>query len=177
MNFLQKWLIVAILPLVMLQQHATVVVMAQQEGGGLGGGSTITKSNTANTNTSLQNKDATQSQQAKVLFTKMDSNHDSSLSLDEFTTNFSLLQNNNMNKGSSSSSGTGISNGTGSSNGYKSNARDGFWNGFSSSTMMIIATEIGDKTFFIAAVLSMRNSRLLVFGGAISALICMTVLR
>ena len=162
MNFLQQWLIVAILPLIMLQQHATVLVKAQQEGGS----STITeKSNSSNVNTSLQNKDAiTQSQQAKVLFTKMDTNHDSSLSLDEFTTNFSILQNN---KGVGSSS----------SGGGKSNAKDGFWKGFSSSTMMIIATEIGDKTFFIAAVLSMRNSRLLVFGGAISALICMTILR
>lgn len=41
----------------------------------------------------------------------------------------------------------------------------------------IIATEIGDKTFFIAAVLSMRNDRLAVFGGAILALIIMTILR
>ena len=39
-----------------------------------------------------------------------------------------------------------------------------------------MATEIGDKTFFIAAVLSMRNDRAAVFGGAILALIVMTVL-
>ncbi|KAL7542738.1 hypothetical protein ACHAXR_012020 [Thalassiosira sp. AJA248-18] len=39
-----------------------------------------------------------------------------------------------------------------------------------------MATEIGDKTFFIAAVLSMRNDRLAVFGGAILALIIMTIL-
>mmetsp|Transcript_14822 Transcript_14822/g.31106 ORF Transcript_14822/g.31106 Transcript_14822/m.31106 type:complete len:396 (+) Transcript_14822:159-1346(+) len=45
-----------------------------------------------------------------------------------------------------------------------------------SSFSAIIATEIGDKTFFIAAVLSMRNDRLAVFGGAILALIIMTVL-
>ena len=39
-----------------------------------------------------------------------------------------------------------------------------------------MATEIGDKTFFIAAVLSMRNDRAAVFGGAILALVAMTVL-
>ena len=41
---------------------------------------------------------------------------------------------------------------------------------------MIVATEIGDKTFFIAAVLSMRHARSAVFGGAIVALIIMTIL-
>jgi putative Ca2+/H+ antiporter (TMEM165/GDT1 family) len=41
---------------------------------------------------------------------------------------------------------------------------------------MIIATEIGDKTFFIAAVLCMRNSRVAVFSGAILALIAMTII-
>lgn len=51
-----------------------------------------------------------------------------------------------------------------------------FWPAFVNSLSMIIATEIGDKTFFIAAVLSMKNSRLFVFGGAILALICMTIL-
>jgi putative Ca2+/H+ antiporter (TMEM165/GDT1 family) len=53
---------------------------------------------------------------------------------------------------------------------------DSFWKGFTSSTAMIIATEIGDKTFFIAAVLCMRNSRIAVFGGAILALIVMTII-
>ena len=52
-----------------------------------------------------------------------------------------------------------------------------FTAGFSSSVAMIIATEIGDKTFFIAAVLSMRNARSAVFGGAILGLIIMTILR
>jgi hypothetical protein len=46
-----------------------------------------------------------------------------------------------------------------------------------SSFSAIIATEIGDKTFFIAAVLSMRNDRIAVFGGAIMALIIMTIVR
>mmetsp|Transcript_16692 Transcript_16692/g.23536 ORF Transcript_16692/g.23536 Transcript_16692/m.23536 type:complete len:329 (+) Transcript_16692:107-1093(+) len=52
----------------------------------------------------------------------------------------------------------------------------GFWNAFSSGVMMILATEIGDKTFFIAAILSMRHARSAVFGGAILALIIMTIL-
>lgn len=52
-----------------------------------------------------------------------------------------------------------------------------FWPAFVNSLSMIIATEIGDKTFFIAAVLSMKNDRLAVFAGAILALIVMTILR
>ena len=52
----------------------------------------------------------------------------------------------------------------------------GFWKAFTSSIAMIIATEIGDKTFFIAAVLSMKHSRSAVFTGAILALIVMTIL-
>lgn len=51
-----------------------------------------------------------------------------------------------------------------------------FWPAFVNSLSMIIATEIGDKTFFIAAVMSMRNDRLAVFSGAILALVCMTIL-
>ncbi|CAD7954031.1 unnamed protein product [Amoebophrya sp. A25] len=48
--------------------------------------------------------------------------------------------------------------------------------GFRSALGMIFATEIGDRTFFIAAIMAMSNSRLLVFGGAIGALAVMTVL-
>eukprot|EP00540_Astrosyne_radiata_P022763 CAMPEP_0116857136 /NCGR_PEP_ID=MMETSP0418-20121206/20357_1 /TAXON_ID=1158023 /ORGANISM="Astrosyne radiata, Strain 13vi08-1A" /LENGTH=299 /DNA_ID=CAMNT_0004490729 /DNA_START=137 /DNA_END=1036 /DNA_ORIENTATION=- len=55
-------------------------------------------------------------------------------------------------------------------------ATKGFWKGFSSGVAMIIATEIGDKTFFIAAVMSMRHDRSAVFGGAIVALVIMTIL-
>lgn len=51
-----------------------------------------------------------------------------------------------------------------------------FWPAFVNSLSMILATEIGDKTFFIAAVMSMRNDRAAVFAGAILALICMTIL-
>ena len=45
-------------------------------------------------------------------------------------------------------------------------------NGFT----MTVATEIGDKTFCIAAVMAMRYNRLLVFSGAAGALLVMTVL-
>ncbi|OWZ14939.1 putative membrane protein [Phytophthora megakarya] len=51
-----------------------------------------------------------------------------------------------------------------------------FWSGFVSGILTIWATEIGDKTFFIAAILSMKKDRVVVFAGAIGALIVMTVL-
>ncbi len=51
-----------------------------------------------------------------------------------------------------------------------------FWDAFVAALMVIIATEIGDKTFFIAAILSMRHSRLIVWTGAVGALAVMTVL-
>lgn len=55
-------------------------------------------------------------------------------------------------------------------------ASSGFWTAFGNSVAMIIATEIGDKTFFIAAIMAMTFPRLAVFGGAIGALAVMTVL-
>eukprot|EP00397_Hematodinium_sp_SG-2012_P019729 GEMP01020288.1.p1 GENE.GEMP01020288.1~~GEMP01020288.1.p1 ORF type:complete len:370 (+),score=76.80 GEMP01020288.1:104-1213(+) len=51
-----------------------------------------------------------------------------------------------------------------------------FWNAFFNSVAMILATEVGDKTFFIAAVLAMRHAHGVVFAGAIGALIVMTIL-
>lgn len=47
---------------------------------------------------------------------------------------------------------------------------------FSSSFFMILATEMGDETFIIAAVMSMRSNKLTVLAGALSALYFMTVL-
>ncbi len=41
---------------------------------------------------------------------------------------------------------------------------------------MIVVSEIGDKTFLVAALMAMRHPRLLVFSAAFSALIAMTVL-
>ncbi|TPX68408.1 hypothetical protein SpCBS45565_g03105 [Spizellomyces sp. 'palustris'] len=44
------------------------------------------------------------------------------------------------------------------------------------SFSVILLSEIGDKTFFIAAILAMKNSRFLIFSAAMSALTVMTVL-
>merc|ERR1719240_821112 len=45
-----------------------------------------------------------------------------------------------------------------------------------SSLLMILATEMGDETFIIAAVMAMRHPKTTVLGGALSALYFMTVL-
>ncbi|XP_077283793.1 putative divalent cation/proton antiporter TMEM165 isoform X2 [Arctopsyche grandis] len=52
----------------------------------------------------------------------------------------------------------------------------GFVQALIASLSMIIVSELGDKTFFIAAIMAMRHPRAIVFFGAISALIFMTVL-
>ncbi|QRW05828.1 GDT1-like protein [Ceratobasidium sp. AG-Ba] len=46
----------------------------------------------------------------------------------------------------------------------------------SSAFLMIIASEIGDKTFLIAAIMAMRHPRLIVFSGAFGSLIVMSAL-
>jgi hypothetical protein len=97
------------------------------------------------------------------IFDQMDSNHDASLSKDEFKANFYLLPSSNSRASEKIQD--------------EKDSNSSFLKAFTSSTMMIVATEIGDKTFFIAAVLSMKHSRLSVFSGAIFALICMTILR
>ncbi len=51
-----------------------------------------------------------------------------------------------------------------------------FWSAFVNSVAMIIVTELGDKTFFIAAIMAMRHPRLFVYAGAMGALALMTVL-
>ena len=52
----------------------------------------------------------------------------------------------------------------------------GFIHAFLASLSVIIVSELGDKTFFIAAILAMKNPRLTVFAGAMVALGLMTVL-
>ena len=52
----------------------------------------------------------------------------------------------------------------------------GFGTGFTQSLLLILACELGDRTFFVAAILAMKNSRFTVWAGAISALGAMTVL-
>ena len=123
-------------------------------------------------NTAAAANDSTTNTEA--VFDKLDSNHDHKLTLTDFikldTNKDEKITKQEFNaalgKKSSFSKPT-----------FDEEETGGFWKGFTSSTAMIIATEIGDKTFFIAAVLSMRHSRLSVFSGAILALICMTILR
>ena len=55
-------------------------------------------------------------------------------------------------------------------------AHSDFVHGFIASLSMIIVSELGDKTFFIAAIMSMRHSRSVVLAGALGALIAMTIL-
>ncbi|MGJ3248334.1 MAG: TMEM165/GDT1 family protein [Elainellaceae cyanobacterium] len=47
---------------------------------------------------------------------------------------------------------------------------------FTAGLLLITVSELGDKTFFIAAILSMRHPRRLVFAGAVAALAVMTIL-
>jgi putative Ca2+/H+ antiporter (TMEM165/GDT1 family) len=53
---------------------------------------------------------------------------------------------------------------------------DNFFTSFATAFGMIIFSELGDKTFLIAAILAMRHSRLTVFLATTSALALMTVI-
>lgn len=55
-------------------------------------------------------------------------------------------------------------------------AHSEFLHGFIASLSMIIVSELGDKTFFIAAIMAMRHSRIVVLAGALGALVFMTLL-
>lgn len=54
--------------------------------------------------------------------------------------------------------------------------KSGFLNAFVASLSVIIVSELGDKTFFIAAILAMKSSRMVVFVASMLALGIMTVL-
>ncbi|XP_031641239.1 transmembrane protein 165 [Contarinia nasturtii] len=63
------------------------------------------------------------------------------------------------------------------SNNYENILGDSnFLRAFIASLAMIVVSELGDKTFFIAAIMAMRHPRLIVFTGAIAALALMTIL-
>lgn len=47
---------------------------------------------------------------------------------------------------------------------------------FTAGLLLITVSELGDKTFFIAVILSMQHSRRLVFAGVVAALAAMTIL-
>jgi len=104
--------------------------------------------------------------QSDHIFTLLDTDHDELLSRDEFRTYFQHqgdygdLHGMEMQKIVDDTTAEAL----------------GFWSGFFNSVAMIIVTELGDKTFFIAALMAMRYSPAAVFTGAWSALIVMTIL-
>eukprot|EP01116_Phalansterium_solitarium_P022041 TRINITY_DN7134_c0_g1_i1.p1 TRINITY_DN7134_c0_g1~~TRINITY_DN7134_c0_g1_i1.p1 ORF type:complete len:240 (+),score=27.34 TRINITY_DN7134_c0_g1_i1:55-774(+) len=51
-----------------------------------------------------------------------------------------------------------------------------FFPAFTASFGMILVTEIGDRTFFVAAIMAMRYARLTVLAGAYGALVVMTLI-
>lgn len=52
----------------------------------------------------------------------------------------------------------------------------GFISAFLTSFFLILACELGDRTFFVAAILAMKSSRIVVWAAALAALAAMTVL-
>jgi hypothetical protein len=104
-----------------------------------------------------------------LTFDEADKNHDGFLDRSEFTTEVDPLLNSGFLGGlfsSKSPAGSAVADPNDLS----------FVGGFLNSLAMIIATELGDKTFFIAAILAMRSARAPVFLGAIGALVVMTIL-
>ena len=53
---------------------------------------------------------------------------------------------------------------------------ESWMSGFLKTFLMIISMEIGDKTFFIGAILAMSHNRWLVFIGSVLALVVMCVI-
>ena len=60
--------------------------------------------------------------------------------------------------------------------GKPQDAVEGSFQALAQSFAMIIFSEIGDKTFLIAAILAMRHPRLIVFSGAFGSLVVMSIL-
>lgn len=52
----------------------------------------------------------------------------------------------------------------------------GFIHAFIAAISVIVVSELGDKTFFIAAIMAMRHSRSVIYSGAMAALGAMTIL-
>ena len=74
-----------------------------------------------------------------------------------------------------------VTNGQGSDEGNKSSqgymgASGSFFHGFVATFSVIVVSELGDKTFFIAAIMAMKHPRWTVFIGAMSALGVMHVM-
>lgn len=102
------------------------------------------------------------------LFQELDKNHDGNIDRPEFISGYELLQPTSHWWPSFLSSDADEVPGK--------QVHERFWKSFTSGIAVIFATEIGDKTFFIAAILSMKHSRSAVFAGAIGALVIMTIL-
>ena len=60
--------------------------------------------------------------------------------------------------------------------GSPSSEVEGSVHGFLQAFSMIIVSEIGDKTFLIAAIMAMRHPRIVVFAGAFASLVVMSIL-
>ncbi|XP_055848007.1 uncharacterized protein LOC129913402 isoform X1 [Episyrphus balteatus] len=88
----------------------------------------------------------------------------------------SPLKSNNINEQNVGDSPIGPKIETPSTKGTTSASNLGFIHAFIASISVILVSELGDKTFFIAAIMAMRHARLTVFVGAIAALGLMTVL-
>jgi len=107
-----------------------------------------------------------------------DSNHDGVLQKHELDAGIDKLKSifqkiENKIEGGVISDGGGVA---GAEEDVSGSGGGSFWKAFTSAVAVILATEIGDKTFFIAAVLSMKHARGAVFLGAIAALVVMTIL-
>nr|CCA25831.1 conserved hypothetical protein [Albugo laibachii Nc14] len=112
-------------------------------------------------------------------FDIVDTNHNGQLDSAEFANYVHLLQNALQPLlGVSDWNSVSVNNPTSFRTGPRGSRAsvDKFWAGFASGILSIWATEVGDKTFFIAAILSMKHDRIIVFAGAIGALIVMTIL-
>lgn len=59
---------------------------------------------------------------------------------------------------------------------YVNEELDRVFPAFTAGLVLITVSELGDKTFFIAAILAMRHSRRIVFAGVLAALAAMTII-
>jgi len=91
-------------------------------------------------------------------------------------TSISSIQNETMTNSSLTDMGTDSLNMSTTDVPINATEHEGFLHGFVESLSIIMVSELGDKTFFIAAILAMQNNKLTVFLAAIAALAAMTVL-
>lgn len=148
---------------VLLLKEYSIIGLAQDEST-MGAGGDTTEDATKSQNDDSRQHIASSSDLIKPpndLFKQLDLNHDSVLSINEYEIGWPLI----AKQFPSSKYGN-----------WLPELKGGFWKGFTSGVAMILATEIGDKTFFIAAILSMRQQRSAVFIGAVFSLYVMTVL-